>query len=134
MKYATVFLLCIALALPALGQKAPAGPKYDPATEAKFKGTIDDIKEVPNSCLGDTGLHLMLKTGDGIQEVQVAPVDFLKFMDITFAKGEEIQVIGSKVTVNGNPLILARTITRNNNDVAVRDKQGAPAWTWMKKG
>jgi hypothetical protein len=122
------------VAIAAFAQKPAAGPKYDVATEAKFKGVIEEVKEVPNSCLGDTGTHLMLKTGNGIVEIQVAPPDFLKFMDISFAKGEEIQVVGSQVTVNGNPLVLARTITRNNNDVAVRDSKGTPAWTWMKKG
>src|SRR3974377_1787557 len=97
------FLCCLALAIAALAQKPAAGPKYDVANEAKFKGVIEEVKEVPNSCLGETGIHLMLKTGNGIVEVQVAPPDFLKFMEVTFAKGEEIQVVGSQVTLHANP-------------------------------
>jgi len=30
--------------------------------------------------------------------------------------------------------VLARDITKGNNEFVVRDKQGAPVWTWMKKG
>ena len=134
MRFAAGVLLCLALLAGAAAQKPAAGPKYDLATESKFKGVIDDIKEVPNSCLGDTCVHIFVKTGNGVVEVQVAPPEFLKFMEITFTKGDEVQVVGSKISANGNPLVLARLITRNNNDMSVRDDKGNPAWTWMKKG
>jgi len=111
-----------------------AGPKYDLAAEVKLKGTVEEVKEVPNSCLGETGLHLMLKTGSGIVEVQVAPVGFLKNMEVQFAKGDQIEIVGSQLTQNGSPLVLARSVTQNNNELVVRDKQGTPVWTWMKKG
>ena len=55
-------------------------------------------------------------------------------MDITFAKGEELKIIGAKVNKDGNALVLAREITQNGNEFVVRDKQGVPVWSWMKKG
>jgi hypothetical protein len=55
-------------------------------------------------------------------------------MDVTFAKGDQLEIVGSQLTQDGNPIVLARSITRDRNELVVRDKQGAPAWSWMKKG
>jgi hypothetical protein len=134
MKYRVLFLLGLMLTAVAFAQKKPAGLRYDPASETTLKGVVDDVKEVPNSFAGESGLHVMLKTSDGTVEVQVAPVSFLKDMEITFAKGEELKIIGAKVIKDGSPLVLARDITRNGNEFVLRDKEGAPVWTWMKKG
>lgn len=110
------------------------GPKYVLANEVTLKGVVEEVKEVPRSCLGETGLHLMLKTDKETVEVQVAPVDFMKFMEVTFAKGEKLDIVASKVSREGAAdLYLARVITHNSNEVAVRDKKGEPGWTWMKK-
>jgi hypothetical protein len=130
----TIVVLFVA-ALAAMAQQKPAaGPKYDLSAEITFKGTVDEVKEVPKSCLGQTGVHLIMLTDAGKVEVQVAPVDYLTFMNVTFAKGEVLKVVASKVMLDGNPLLLAREITRKGDDlVVVRDKTGAPAWTWMKK-
>jgi hypothetical protein len=134
MRFRALFLLCLLLVPVAAAAQKPAGPKYDVATETTLKGVVEEVKEVPNSCLGETGVHVILKTDTGPVEVQIAPVDFLKFMEVTFAKGDQLQIVGSKVTVADSPLVMARSVTRNNNEVVVRDKQGAPVWTWMKKG
>ena len=138
-------LLILLLSATAAAQKAsapkndasppkPTGPKYDLSTEATVKGVIEEIKEVPNSCMGETGVHLVLKTDSGPVEVQIAPAAFLKEMEIGFEKGERLQVVGSKVTKDGATLLLARSIARNNAELVVRDKQGEPLWTWMRKG
>ncbi len=126
-------LVVLLLTAVVLAQK-PAGPKYDFATEAKLKGVVEEVKEVPNSCLGETCLLVILKTADGNVEVQIAPVDFLKDMEVTFAKGDELQIVASKVMKEGNALMLAREVTRGNNQLVLRDKKGEPVWTWMKKG
>jgi hypothetical protein len=134
MKYKALILLCLLLLTAVAAAQKPPAVKYDPATETTLKGVVDDVKEVPNSYAGETGLHLMLKTEAGILEVQVAPVSFLKAMEITFAKGDELKIVGSKVTKDGNALVLARDITRGSNELVMRDKQGDPVWTWMKRG
>jgi hypothetical protein len=136
---ALVLLVLLLLAIPAASQSKssaakPAGPKYDLSSEITLKGVVEEVKEVPNSSLGETSLHLMVKTGSGLIEVQVAPVAFLKDMDVTFAKGDQLEIVGSQLTQDGNPIVLARSITRDRNELVVRDKQGAPAWSWMKKG
>lgn len=116
----------------AIAQKA-SGPKYDLATETTLKGVVQDVREVPGSLQGHTGVYLTLSTDAGTVDVQVAPPGFLKDMDFSFAKGDHIQVIGSKVTADGAPLVLARTITKGNDELVVRNDDGGPLRNWFAK-
>jgi DNA/RNA endonuclease YhcR with UshA esterase domain len=125
-------LIILALMATAIAQQKN-GPKYDLSTEATLKGTVAEVKEVPKSCLGETGLHLVLTTDAGPVEIQVGPAQFLQSMEVAFAKGDKLQVLGSKVTVDGAALVLAREVTQNNNVVVMRDQKGAPVWNWGKK-
>lgn len=111
-------------------------PKYDPAKEVKITGTVENVKTVPASCLGEDGLHLTVLNLDSKQsaEVQVAPAAFLKEMEVSFAKGEKVEIVGVRVKVpNGEELMLAREIVHANDTVTVRDKTGEPVWNWNKK-
>jgi hypothetical protein len=131
--FAVRILIILALMATAIAQQKN-GPKYDLSTEATLKGTVAEVKEVPNSCLDETGLHIVVTTDAGPVEIQVGPKQFLQSMDVAFAKGDKVQIVGSKVTLDGAPLVLAREITQSNNVVVMRDNKGAPVWTWGKKG
>src|SRR5476651_1544145 len=72
--------------------------KYDKSSEVKVKGTVEEIKTA-----ADNVVHLTLKNDKGSLDVMVAPEKFLKDMEITFAKGDTIEVVGSQLTVDGNP-------------------------------
>jgi DNA/RNA endonuclease YhcR with UshA esterase domain len=109
-------------------------PRYDVKAETTLKGAVDEVREVPGSCSGQTGLHLVLNTDAGKLEVQIAPPEFLKEMDVRFAKGDQVQILGSKLMLDGKPFMLAREITQSNNVLVVRDRKGDPVWTWMKRG
>ncbi|HZP22886.1 MAG TPA: hypothetical protein VFB04_05530 [Terriglobales bacterium] len=127
---AVVFALLMATAATAGTQKsANTGPKYDSANEVKIKGVIDDIREVP----GDyEGTHLVVKTDTGTVLVHVAPADFLKEIDTSFKKGDEVEVVGCKAPDATEPEILAREITVGTNTTTLRDDKGVPVWAGWK--
>ncbi len=101
---------------------------YDKSAEVKVTGVIDEVKTGV-----DNSVCLTLKSGKGTLEVLVGPEKFLKEMEITFAKGDTIQVVGSPVTVDDNAYLLAREVTRNNDVMTMRDEQGKPVWVgWIK--
>jgi hypothetical protein len=133
---AAFVLLVLALTVSALAQKAPdtsAMPKYDVSKEVKIKGTIEDVKEMTMG-KGEAGVHLMVKTANETIEVRLCPSGYLKDFEIAFAKGQTVEVTGSKVKMDDKDVILAREVVQGNNTVTLRDKQGAPVWTWLKKG
>jgi hypothetical protein len=106
-----------------------AVPKYDVTTEAKFKGIVDDVHDRQCPISGGMGSHFMLKLSDGkILEVHLATTKFVKNYDLKFTKGDEVEVIGSKVDFEGADAILAREVKRGNDDFLFRDPQGKPIW------
>ena len=122
--------LVLAVAL-ASGQNH-ASPKYDSANEVKVKGAVESIKEVPNSCGKLSCLHLMLKTDKGLLEVQIAPLEFLKELEVAFTPGEPLEIVGANVKQGDTDLLLAREILRKGGDAVVtRDPKGDPVWTFM---
>jgi len=103
-------------------------PKYDKSSEVKVKGIIDDVKTT-----ADNTVHIILKNDTGSVDVTVAPEKFLKEMEITFAKGDAVQVLGSQLTIDGNPALLAREVVRNGDVMVMRDEHGKPVWLgWIK--
>jgi DNA/RNA endonuclease YhcR with UshA esterase domain len=127
-KLAWVAALIVLLAS-TLGSAATSpAPEYDKSAEVKVKGVIEDVKIAT-----DHSIHLMLKNGKGPLEVIVAPEKFLKEMEIIFAKGDTIEVVGSEFLLDGNAIILAREVTRNADVVTIRDEKGKPVWVgWIQ--
>ena len=123
-----VLALTLAAVAPVLAKK-PGGPKYDPATEATFKGVIDDVHDRQCPISGGMGAHFNLKLADGkILEVHLATTKFVKSYELVFNKGDEVEVIGSKVQFEGADAILAREVKRGTDDFVFRDPQGKPIW------
>jgi hypothetical protein len=119
--------------LPASAQKTGASPapKYDVASEVTVKGTIDEVRDMPVG--KENHIHVMLKTVSETIEVRMCPTVFLKDFEVTFEKGQQIEVTGSRVKIDDQNVILAREVVNGNSTVILRDKQGAPVWTWMKR-
>jgi len=114
---------------PGAKQSAPA--KYDFATETTLKGTVEEVRLVPGP---NEGTHVMLKTGSETVLVHIAPPEFLKEFEFPVNKGDQLQVTGSKLMIDGQEEVLAKEITKDNNSFTLRDKKGIPAWTaWPKK-
>jgi len=104
----------------------PTGLKYDLQTEIKIKGTIEELKPANPSKIA--GTELTVKNEIGVVEVYLCPKAFLSDMGVSFAKGDEIQVTGSKVKRDAEDLILAREVVKGNDTVVLRDGKGAPVW------
>jgi hypothetical protein len=63
----------------------------------------------------------------------LAPESYMTEMEIVLKAGDTLQILGSQVTANGNPLFLAREVTRGGDIFLMRDDKGAPLWIgWPK--
>lgn len=108
---------------------AKTGPKYDTANEVKIKGVIEEVRDVPG---GSEGTQLVVKTDAKTVLVLVAPTEFLKEIDTTFNKGDEVSVVGAKAPDASEEEILAREITDGSNTATLRDDKGVPIWAGWK--
>ncbi len=103
-------------------------PKYDPATEVTFQGTVEEVKE-DTGPMGWTGTHLALKTEKETLEVHLGPSAFLAEKGFTFAPGDEIEVTGSGIKCEGEEALLARTVKKGEKSLTLRNAQGIPQWS-----
>jgi hypothetical protein len=116
-----------AIAFLATSAFAQAPPKYDPATEGKFKGVVEELRFVPPTG-GKPIAHLVMKSGTDAVDVFLCPKKFLDEMGVEFKANDEIEVTGSKIKQDGTDLTLAREVVRGGDTLTLRFKDGKPAW------
>jgi hypothetical protein len=110
---------------------AQGSPKYDPATETKFKGTVEELKLPPKGSEKDVA-HLTIKAGEDTFDIYLCPKAFMDDMGVTFAKGDELALTGSKVKQGNESMILAREVVKGTDTLVLRDEKGNPVWSWHK--
>ena len=106
-----------------------AGRFYSSATETTVAGTVEEVNTVSLPGRGSGGLHLMLNTSSGRVEVHVGPTWYVSSRNVTFAKGDAVTLIGSKVTISGREVLIAREITKGQQVLTLRAANGTPAWS-----
>jgi hypothetical protein len=128
----TVVALALTIPLTIVGQKSAPGvtvPKYDPAAEATFRGTVEEVRDRQCPMSGGMGSHLILRLApDKTIEVHLASTKFVKAYDLVFSKGDVVTVVGDKLQFEGVETIFAREVTRGSETFVFRDKDGKPIW------
>ena len=108
---------------------AQAGPKYDTATEAKFKGTIEELKLPPKGKDKEIA-YLTIKSGTDTFDIYLCPKFFIDDMGVIFAKGDEVAFTGSKVKQGDTDMVLTRELVKGTDTLVLRDNKGNPVWNW----
>ena len=122
-------LFCFAPGFAQDAQTDHGAPKYDQKTETKTKGVVDDIKVLTLGSRKDF-IQLVVKNGDDKFPVYVCPKPFEDEMGITFSKGDEVSVTGSKVKQEDSDVILAREVVKGTDTLMFRDGKGNAVWDW----
>jgi hypothetical protein len=125
----SIAVLALASSLGWAQTASKTGPKYDLSNEVKVKGVIEDIRDVPGTM---QGTQLSVKTDTKTVQVYVGPGDFLKEIEVSFNKGDQIDVMGCKAPNAADEIILAREITVGSNTFTLRDDKGVPVWSGWK--
>ena len=72
--------------------------------------------------------ELIIKSGDDKVHIYVCPKSFQEELGISFSKGDEIAVTGSKVKQEASDVILARELVKGTETFLFRDDKGNPVW------
>ncbi|HTM87802.1 MAG TPA: hypothetical protein VL155_06355 [Terriglobales bacterium] len=120
---AAVLFLSVPLALAQRGIR-----NYDPSTETTVKGTVEEVKQVSGQH-GWNGTHLRLRTEAGQMDVHAGPSSYIAAQGFSFAKGDQIEVLGSKVKLGGSEALIAREIKQGDKTLVLRNAQGIPQWS-----
>lgn len=105
---------------------------YNPATETTLKGTIEAVTQPTSGQM--MGTHLTVKAGDETREVMLGPSNFIASKNFSFAKGDSVEVTGSKVTMGGTEYVIAREVIKDGKTLTLRDNSGTPQWARRGRG
>ena len=118
------------------------GPVYDAATEATFQGTVQSVEQIADQgregrgrgrrALG--GTHIILSTATGPVEVHVGPAAFLTENKVVIVDGDAVEIIGSRVSLDDEPFVVAREIRKGDQTWTLRDATGRPLWSGGRRG
>jgi hypothetical protein len=130
--FLTSLLAALSL-VPMLGQKnpEPSPPKYDVHTETKMQVTVEEVKLPPKGSEKEIA-HLLVKNATESVDVYLCPKSFLDDMGVSFAKGNDIALTGSKVKQGEADLVLAREVVKGTDTLVLRDEKGNPVWNWHR--
>jgi hypothetical protein len=92
-----------------------------------MNATVEEVKLPPKGSEKEVA-HLLVKNGTETVDVYLCPQSFLGDMGMTFSKGDEIALTGSKVKQEGADLILAREVVKGTDTLLLRDEKGRPIW------
>jgi sporulation protein YlmC with PRC-barrel domain len=107
---------------------------FDSKTIKTISGQVIKIDQVP-----EFGFGLQMRLTVFIDKKEILPVYLGPAFYIVgpwqakhFKLGDKVTVSGSRVTVNGEPLMIATTVNRGNEVLRLRDKDGIPGWIGWK--
>jgi hypothetical protein len=122
--------LLLVLSSAATGQAAcrNGAHNYDPNSETTIKGTVQEVQQQTRG-RGWSGTHLLLRTDSETIDVHVGPASYIAQEQFFFAKGDVVEVIGSRITSAGTGCLIARDITKEGRTLTLRNAQGIPNWS-----
>lgn len=121
-----MFSLLVAAPLPNQSRKSLPEPSYNPSAVVDVVATVREVREVTSEPL--RGQHLIVRVGRENVDVYLGPVEFLKSCGITFEKGDQVHLTGSRTKVDGAAIVLAQEVRRRGVSLTLRDEQGRPNW------
>lgn len=99
---------------------------YDPATVTTVNGEVIEVKRIESR--RGAGVHVELRTASGTEDVHLGPSWYLDKQSVQVAKGDQIEVTGSRVTVAGQAAIVAQTVKKGDTSLTLRNASGVPEW------
>lgn len=117
------------------GPRSQYGRMYDTNTVETVSGRVMKVEKMAPLRGMASGVHLLVDTGRETLPVHLGPGWFLERQEAEFRPNDEIQVTGSRVTINGRPALIASQVRRDDEVLALRDAAGNPAWAgWRSAG
>jgi hypothetical protein len=110
------------------------GRLYNPSTVESFSGVVEEYGVASFGRGMSQGVHLVIKTDKETLSVHLGPVWYMNKQTIQIAKGDKVEIVGSRVVFNDNPAIIASSVKKGDQTLMLRDPKGVPAWAGSRGG
>ncbi len=115
------------------GPGTPYSRMYDPAKVETISGTVESV----GTAVPMKGMYaaatLTVKTDKETIAVHLGPEWYIGRLDTKIAKGDAIEVKGSRVTFADKPAIIAAEVKKGDNILVLRDSAGIPVWSGWRR-
>jgi hypothetical protein len=108
--------------------------KFDPASVEELNGRVEDLVYSGRENGENRGVELILKSEDHFIPVHLGPAWFIERQKGRLKRGEKVQVRGSRILFNLEPIIVAETVTKGDKVLRLRYQTGSPVWkAWTER-
>jgi hypothetical protein len=129
MKTITKVMTTVVFAVGLLGiHNALAEPDYDAKTVETIGGKVLSIEKTTPAKKRGYWIDLILQTQKETIAVQLGPDWYIDKQTPRIEANDTITVVGSRVTMDGRPAIVAADITKGNELLKLRENNGIPVW------
>lgn len=117
------------------GPETPYGRLYDSTKEHTVHGKVVRVgTRAPMPGMA-SGIQLQVQTDETTtMQVHVGPEWYLERQEIELRAHDAVQVTGALAEVDGQPVLLARTVALHGDTLLLRDTQGQPVWSALRSG
>lgn len=95
-----------------MGARIPVRDDVQPADGGNLTGEVARIDKFTPMRGMSAGIHLLVKTGKETISVHRGPAGYIESQELQFAAGDKVEVTGSRITVEGQPAIIAAAVKR----------------------
>lgn len=102
---------------------------YDLNTVVTLSGEVTAVEKfTPGRGGPPQGLRLRVKFPQETLLVILGPIGYVEQQDVTFTVGDRVEVKGSRMTVRGEPLIVAADVKKGDQVLKMRNTNGEALW------
>jgi hypothetical protein len=102
---------------------------YDLKTVETLSGEVTAVEKFsPGRGGPPQGLRLRVKFPQETLLVILGPIVYVEQQNVKFGVGDRVDVMGSRMTVRGEPLIVAAEVRKGDHVLKMRDKNGEALW------
>lgn len=110
------------------------GRMYDPKTVETVKGEVVSVEKFTPAKGMSSGVHLLLKAGKETISMHLGPSWYLENQDAQVEPKDKIEITGSRLTLDGKPVLVAAEVKKGDGNLKLRDENGVPMWAgWRKR-
>ena len=116
------------------GTGTPYSRMYDPATVVTVTGEVVRVDAITPLKGMSYGVHLVLKAKGETLSVHLGPAWYVENQDTRIERGDKVEVVGSRITFDGTPAVIAAEVKKGSEVLMLRDENGFPAWSgWRRR-
>lgn len=107
---------------------------YDVRTVEVFSGEVVSVDRMVPLKGMSYGIHVTVMTEKETVSVHLGPGWYIENQDVMIEPKDMLGIKGSRVSIEGKPVIIAAEVKKGDQVLKLRDEQGFPLWAgWRQK-